>query len=155
MSNPSPYDLISKAARSVNAADRWAALQTNTRASFAPVSAPQEPSVSAAQGAAESPCRPSAPTVRPPRPASHPELIDPPFPPPQPRHAALDDIALRHRQACTQQFPLRKNENTEQACEQKQVSRREPPCRFCSNSTCAPYTPHLILFSSPYRFSNN
>lgn len=99
MSNPSPYDLISKAARSVNAADRWAALQTNTRASFAPVSAPQEPSVSAAQGAAESPCRPASPSARPPRPASHPELIDPPFPPPQPRHAALDDIALRHRQA--------------------------------------------------------
>lgn len=90
MTRPSPYDLIQKASRNAGAADRWAALQANTQSR---VAVPQqgEPPFSAAQGAAE-----SAPPVRP---ASHPELIDPPFPPPQPRHAALDDIAQRHEQA--------------------------------------------------------
>ena len=90
MTRPSPYDLIQEASRNAGAADRWAALQANTQSR---VAVPQqgEPPFSAAQGAAE-----SAPPVRP---ASHPELIDPPFPPPQPRHAALDDIAQRHEQA--------------------------------------------------------
>ena len=86
MTRPSPYDLIQKASRNAGAADRWAALQANTQSR---VAVPQqgEPPFSAAQGAAE-----SAPPVRP---ASHPELIDPPFPPPQPRHAALDEQARR------------------------------------------------------------
>ena len=98
MTHPSPYDLIQKASRNPGAADRWAALQTNTRASFAPVTPPQETAAFAAQGAAEK-TYPAAPHEPPSRPASRPELIDPPFRPPQPRHAALDDIALRHQQA--------------------------------------------------------
>ena len=72
MTRPSPYDLIQKASRA-GAADRWAALQANTQSR---VAVPQqgEPPFPAAQGAAE--------TAPPARPASHPELIDPPFPPP-------------------------------------------------------------------------
>lgn len=99
MPNPSPYDLIQKATRSQTASDRWAALQSSAQTRVAVPAQPQaqEP-LSSAQGAEYTAARP-APSMPPVRPASHPELRDPPFPPPQPRHKSIDDIALRHEQA--------------------------------------------------------
>lgn len=124
MNHPSPFDLIQKATRNTTAADRWAALQTNTQARTAVPAAPYPsrdefaPPASASATRAMTPPRaystpapvadPQAvphglPQTRPPAvsqaPASHPELRDPPFPPPQARHSSLDDIAARHEQA--------------------------------------------------------
>ena len=103
MSHPSPYDLIQKATRSATATDRWAALQASAKARVSVGTQQGQAGISQSaafpgQGAEYIPAQ-SAPPAPSRPPQSHPELIDPPFAPPQPRHSSLDDIAQRHEQA--------------------------------------------------------
>lgn len=88
MHNPSPFDMIRKATGNSNNADRWAALINNSQERI-PVTK-------------ESPVTSTPDQVAPsyvPESNQHPQLMQPPFPPPQPRHPYLDEIAQRHTQA--------------------------------------------------------
>jgi len=91
--NPSPYDLLKKAAGRRMSPDRWAALSHNAQER---VPVPAQP--------AQSPPQPSA-YVPPEPPSSYAALLEPPFPPPQPRHPFLDEIGKRHQQAARSALP--------------------------------------------------
>lgn len=88
MHNPSPFELIRKAAGRGNNADRWAALINNSQTRM-----PVTKETPIAQQA-EKPASAGAPEE-----AAYSQLMQPPFPPPQPRHPFLDEIAQRHTQA--------------------------------------------------------
>ncbi|MDR0928572.1 MAG: hypothetical protein LBM74_02535 [Oscillospiraceae bacterium] len=82
-----PYELIKKANRGVTSADRWATLQANAQ-DRKPLTPP--PSAQPTDAAPAAPASASS---------GIPPMMQPPFPPPQPRHQIIDDIALRHIQA--------------------------------------------------------
>ncbi len=94
MPHPSPYDMIQKAAKRANASDRWAVLKTNATERY-----PVPPA--SAQPAQEEPIQPARQTQAAPQAQQQqPQApLQPPFPPPQQRHTALDEIAQRHIQA--------------------------------------------------------
>jgi len=87
MPQPSPYDLIQKAARRSTAADRWTELKANTQ-QRTPLQKPQAP-------ASDPPIAPTAP-----------EIPQPPFFPPQPHHPYVDEVVQRHEQAWKNALPL-------------------------------------------------
>lgn len=116
MPNSSPYDMIHKARRYAAAADRWAVLKANTHdrtpINPAPQQAPpvqQAPAPAAPLQAASVPGSPAQPPpYQPAPPVEHgqPQLMQPPFPPPQPRHPYMDEILQRHEQAWKSASPL-------------------------------------------------
>jgi hypothetical protein len=83
-----PYDLIKKANRRVTSADRWAALQGSAQDRV-----PLQPPAQSAAMQQDAPAAPASAQQ------GIPPMMQPPFPPPQPRHQIIDDIALRHIQA--------------------------------------------------------
>ena len=90
MHNPSPFELIRKASKKANTSDRWAALLNNAQERI-PVAQEQEtPPVRQAETGHENYPRENY---------AYPQLMDPPFAPPQPRHPMLDEIAQRHTKA--------------------------------------------------------
>ncbi len=96
MPHPSPYDLIHKASRHATATDRWAALKSNAQERIAVNPQHAEPPYAPPpqeQAPAQPPIAPRAQSL------PDPIIPQPPFPPPQPRHPYLDEIASRHTQA--------------------------------------------------------
>ena len=90
MHNPSPFDMIRKANRKAYTSDRWAALLNNTQERI-PVARDQEtPPVRQAESSYDKSPRENY---------AYPQLMDPPFAPPQARHPMLDEIAQRHSKA--------------------------------------------------------
>ena len=87
MHNPSPFDMIRKATSQTNTSDRWAALLNNTQERI-PVTQEAPPARQPEQSYESPPCD-----------AVYPQLMEPPFPPPQARHPMLDEIAQRHIRA--------------------------------------------------------
>lgn len=94
MRNPSPFDMIRKANGNGNNADRWAALINNSQDRI-PVTN-EKPIVKdhTVPSAVE-----QSPTPYVVDSGVRSQLMQPPFPPPQPRHPYLDEIAQRHTQA--------------------------------------------------------
>lgn len=88
MHNPSPFDMIRKASNQSNMSDRWAVLLNNTQERI-PIDKETPPAKQAVQHH-ESQEHESTP---------YPQLMDPPFSPPQARHPMLDEIAQRHTKA--------------------------------------------------------
>lgn len=88
MHNPSPFDLIRKATTRANTSDRWAALLNNTQERIPIVR--DTPPAKQSEQSYEQPAYENA---------SYPQLLEPPFPPPQARHPMLDEIAQRHMKA--------------------------------------------------------
>lgn len=101
MPNPSPYDLYQKAAQHVTSADRWATLKHNAQERI-PVAAAPLPEQAPQQIPQPAPYyapQPEKPQTPPAANPAQPQLLQPPFPPPQPRHPFLDEIGKRHNQA--------------------------------------------------------
>ena len=90
MHNPSPFEMIRKAATKTNTSDRWAALLNNTQERI-PITQTQEtPPAKQSEPSNDRHSRESY---------LYPQLKDPPFAPPQARHPMLDEIAQRHTNA--------------------------------------------------------
>lgn len=90
MHNPSPFDMIRKASTKANTSDRWAALLNNTQERI-PVAQTQEtPPIRQTETSYDK---------HPHENHAYPQLMDPPFAPPQARHPMLDEIAQRHTKA--------------------------------------------------------
>lgn len=93
MPHPSPYDLIHKATRKTTSADRWAALKVNAQERI-PLTNPQKQTIPDKQTYIETEPNTAQNAQSPQAP-----YLQPPFPSPAPRHAAIDEIAQRHTQA--------------------------------------------------------
>jgi len=110
MAYPSSSKLLKRAAQKNQRGDRWAAIQSNMaqREKYGEEKAvsPHMKTEEKTKSVSEIPAD-TGKTEREIYVQGHPNLKEPPFPPPQARHTALDEIQKKHQQALKSAMPAR------------------------------------------------